>query len=493
MYREAVVILEKAEMARTLYNLSDWDAMCNPAEEKLPHQMARGAFISELTSAAFKTPRAGDIYDRIRRDTPTDALRAAVRRKYMARYEQRAAIPDDLAAWSAKEYEASFDAWKRAKRSNDFSLFAPHLVKMTDVRRREIAAIDPNAEPFEVLVMQNDASGLTIAEIDEIMEELKRGLPPLLATVRPYSGSKSIDGMNAQFTPDEVRALVPRLLADMEYPPIKPIAEDLHPKALLIGPRDSRLGVSYEFGFYSGLYGGIHELGHACYQSCGNDDVVQNCLWGGLSGAFHEGQALFFEQMLGRDRHHMKRDYSIICAAKPAFEDYLTFEEYVSLLNAVAASEIRVSADELTYSLHIVIRWELERALFSGKIKPEQLREAWNDAYKRHLGIEPGSDTNGILQDPHWPAGLFGYFQNYALGLVFAAQLRAALLKQHPNSLKNMENGDYSQIYSWLREHVWQYGEMLPAQEILLRATGKKADAGYLIEYLTEKYGGEKQ
>jgi carboxypeptidase Taq len=238
----------------------------------------------------------------------------------------------------------------------------------------------------------------------------------------------------------------------------------------------------------SALFGTIHEGGHALYEQNISHDLIGTPLCTGTSMGIHESQSRFWENMVGRSLPFWKQYYPKLQQHYPEHFSKVPVEQFYRGINDVKPSLIRIEADELTYNLHIMIRYELEKELFSGTLQVQDLPEAWNAKYKQYLGIEPSNDGEGVLQDVHWSGGAFGYFPSYALGNMYAAQIRHTLEKEMPDLGQKIENGDLLPIKEWLTERIYKYGKLLTPTEIIVNVTGEELNPNYLIDYFQEKY-----
>jgi carboxypeptidase Taq len=236
------------------------------------------------------------------------------------------------------------------------------------------------------------------------------------------------------------------------------------------------------------VFGTIHEGGHALYEQNISEELMGTPLCSGTSMGIHESQSLFYENFVGRNLSFWKNNYSLLKKYTSGQLDYLEVEEFYRSINESEPSFIRIEADELTYPLHIMIRYEIEKGLFNDEITVSDLPKVWNDKYEEYLGIRPTNDREGVLQDVHWAGGSFGYFPSYALGYMYAAQLKHAMLKDLPNFDTLLESGNLLSIKEWLTKNIHQYGKMKKPLEILHEVTGEGLNPNYLINYLEEKY-----
>jgi carboxypeptidase Taq len=264
--------------------------------------------------------------------------------------------------------------------------------------------------------------------------------------------------------------------------------ESVHPFTINFNNKDVRITTHYdELDFRSALFGTIHEGGHAIYEQDIADELTGTLLDTGVSMGIHESQSRYYENILGRSKEFWKFFFP---EAKSRFSQFngISFEEFYKGINKVEPSLVRIEADELTYSLHIIIRYELEKALINGEIEVRDLPELWNAKYKEYLGIEPNNDAEGVLQDVHWSGGSFGYFPSYALGNLYGAQFLSKMLKDMPDYYADIEDGKLDKIHKWLNENIHKHGAVYKPADLVKMVTGEELSSKYFIEYLNKKY-----
>jgi carboxypeptidase Taq len=265
--------------------------------------------------------------------------------------------------------------------------------------------------------------------------------------------------------------------------------ETAHPFATGLNPGDVRVTTNYnENDFRMAIFGTMHEGGHGIYEQHISHELIGTPLCKGTSMGIHESQSLFFENFIGRSRPLWEHYYSDFKkAANGTFND-VSIDDFYRAINVAGPSFIRIEADELTYPLHIIVRYEIEKGLFNGDLKVKDLPGVWNDKMEAYLGIRPKTDREGVLQDIHWSGGDFGYFPSYALGYIYAAQFKKAMLKDLPDFDGLLRSGNITPIRNWLTTHVHQYGALKKPIEIVKEVTGGPLNAQALIDYLTSKY-----
>jgi carboxypeptidase Taq len=265
--------------------------------------------------------------------------------------------------------------------------------------------------------------------------------------------------------------------------------ETVHPFAITLNPGDVRITTKYdESDFRTAVFGTIHECGHAVYEQNISKDLIGTPLCDGTSMGIHESQSLFFENFIGRNKQFWKKNYDLLKQYASGQFDAVPLDEFYEAINEAKPSLIRIEADELTYVLHIMVRYEIEKDLFDGSLEVKDLPRIWNEKMEEYLGIRPPSDATGVLQDVHWSGGDFGYFPSYALGYMYAAQFKHAMLKDIPNFDQLLFEGNIAPVRSWLTERIHQYGKLKKPLEILQDVTGEGLNAAYLATYLEDKY-----
>ena len=266
------------------------------------------------------------------------------------------------------------------------------------------------------------------------------------------------------------------------------LEESVHPFTIGLSREDVRITTNYdENDFRPAIFSCIHEGGHAIYEQNIPENLSGTGLQDGASMGIHESQSRFYENIIGKSQEFWIYFYAEVKKRFTQFKD-VDFEEFYKGINLVEPSFIRVDADELTYSLHIIIRYEIEKALINGEVEVEDLPELWNSKYKEYLGIEPKNDSEGVLQDVHWAGGTIGYFPSYALGNLYGAQFFNKMKKDMPSVLEDIKQGKLDSVYNWLKENIHKHGAIYTPAELIKIVTGEELNAKYFIDYLNEKY-----
>ncbi|MCA1023248.1 carboxypeptidase M32 [Halobacillus litoralis] len=378
--------------------------------------------------------------------------------------------------------------WAEAKDNNDFALFQPYLEKLVDYKRRFAGYWGYEDHKYDALLHSYEP-GMTVRILDEVFPKVRKALTGLLSDIQASDNKPDPAVLEGHFPKDKQAAFSEEMLRRMGYDfDAGRLDETIHPFAIGLNQNDVRVTTKYdEQDFRTAVFGTIHEGGHALYEQNISKDLAFTPLADGTSMGIHESQSLFWENFIARSESFWKNHYSLFQTYAPdSFKD-LPFHDFYKAVNEVKPSFIRIEADELTYCLHIMVRYELEKALIGGEIEVRDLPKLWNEKMEEYLGIIPSSDSEGVLQDIHWSGGDFGYFPSYALGYMYAAQINAAMRKEIDVDAC-MENGDFEQIRKWLTANIHKYGKLKKPLEIIQDVTGEGLNPDHLITYVTEKY-----
>ena len=485
-------VRETASMLRyyeCVDSVMDWDYWNHLPAEARTYAGRVSRFLQGRAQAELLQPQTARLVDWCRDLDPSllddDYQRGAVR-FLVKSYDDAAKIPSELKEELSDFSRASQAQWLECRKASDWNAFKPNVQKMFSLKAKIAERIDPTRAPYDVLIGETDA-GMDSADVGRLFAQLKEGILDVLASRKgcePVSGS-----LSAIQPPNEIRKKLTKIAAEATGFDFSKacICERQHPVCNVSGPRDVRLSLNFRLPLF-GTVSTLHECGHGMYGYSSNDCAIEWGLWGGVWGGLNESQARFNENMIGKSREFWQYLYPIYCHEIKELQS-VDPELFYLWLTAVSPGVNRLSADELTYNLHIIIRFELECDFFAGRLNIDDFEEAWNSKYKECLGVQPANASEGILQDVHWASGHVGYFQSYALGDMYAAQIRSALLTEVPDAFSALSQGDVSKIHHWLEQHIWQYGATYTPGELIVKATGQPLRADCLIDYLKSKYG----
>lgn len=419
-------------------------------------------------------------------DAETEQERAEVR-NLQRQYDEIARIPADEYAAFTKLCSQSVPAWTKAKRTNDFSLFAPYLEKLIAARRAQARYFAPDRDLYEVLLDRYE-KGLTIAQCDEFFATLRETIVPLLADIQTRGKAVRTDFLDQEWPIDAQRRVSKKIMELWGLDPAHCyLAESEHPFTTEFWRGDVRITTHYmPRDIFSNLYSVAHEGGHALYELNINPDYDYTVVTHGATMGIHESQSRLFENLVGRSRAFVHYLYPTLKELFPAQLADVSADEIWRAVNRAEPGLIRTEADELTYCLHVMVRYEIEKQLIGGTLEAKDVPAVWAKLYKEYLGIEVPNDRDGCLQDSHWSGGAFGYFPSYALGSAYGAQMLRRM-EQDVDVWGAAAKGDLTPITAWLREKVHQYGGLMEPADVVKNACGDFSAEDY-IQYLTRKY-----
>lgn len=380
------------------------------------------------------------------------------------------------------------DVWHTAKEESNFELFCPILEQIFETNIRFARYCAPEKAPYDYWLNEYE-DGLTMAVCDQFFATLRERLVPLIHEISQKPQVKN-DCLHGHFSAAKQEQLSYWLMKTMGLDlGHVGLATTEHPFTTSLGSHfDERITTHYmEDDFSSSMFSVIHEGGHALYDTGSADDLAYTVLDGGVSMGIHESQSRFYENLLGRSRPFVRFVLPKLRELFPEQLGSVTAEELYQALNRAEPSLIRTEADEVTYCLHVMVRYELEKLVMAGELAVKDLPQAWNRLYKEYLGVDVPDDKHGVLQDSHWSGGSIGYFPSYALGSAYGAQLLQKM-KETVDVDGCLERGDFAPINDWNQEHIWKYGSLLKPDALLRQALGEEFDPNVYLDYLEEKY-----
>ncbi len=379
------------------------------------------------------------------------------------------------------------DVWHRAKETSDFELFRPLLEQIFETNIRFAGYCAPEKAPYDYWLSEYE-DGLNMETCDRFFATVRSRLVPLLQKVAavPQVDNACLYGHFPARDQEKLAKELMKLIGlDLDH---CGLATTEHPFTTSFGSHfDERITTNYqENNFASSMFSVIHEGGHALYDMGSDDDLAYTVLDGGVSMGIHESQSRFYENLLGRSRPFVERVFPLLRDAFPEQLKNYTAEDVYKAVNRAEPSLIRTEADQVTYCLHVMVRYELEKQVMAGRLAVKDLPEAWNRLYKEYLGVDVPDDRHGVLQDSHWSGGSIGYFPSYALGSAYGAQLLKKM-RETVDVDDCLRRGDFGPINQWNREHIWKYGSLYKPGQLLEMALGEPFDPNVYLDYLEEK------
>jgi len=404
--------------------------------------------------------------------------------------EKARMIPSSFVEKMIKATTLAYPAWQEAREKSDFKIFLPHLEEIVELEKDYCGFINLPGPRYNSLIDDYE-EGMTVDKLKREFSYLKTQIIELLENIKSSSLFQNQSEIDLEFPIENQRVLCNIVTETLLLPKEKSRLDvSTHPFTTSMGYNDVRITTNFErknplFSFFST----VHEAGHALYElGMPEDEFKYTVISDSPSLGLHESQSRFWENMICRSKHFWNYFYPIFKEKSPNKVKGLDIDTWYRYVNLVKPSFIRVEADELTYCLHVILRFELENSLMDEKIEVSELPELWNAKMYELLGITPKNDKEGVLQDMHWSGGNFGYFPTYAIGSIYSSQLFKSLKYKNPNVLSDIEKGDFKNIIAWLRKNVHRYGRRISADEIIKNACGQGLNAKIFVNYLKNKY-----
>lgn len=482
--------LKKAYSLRSAMSLHGWDQ-----ETFMPvgGGASRSVVLAELGAILHQEMTRPDLLIALQDElvhASSNSGWAACVRAYLKDCERKSKIPPELDKELNSTASLAQQAWSLSRTSGNTEAFLPHLEKLIGLKRQEVACLaTANLKGYDVL-LDSFEPGMRTEMLDPVFSRLHEALTEILGKIQTQRGALKESRFTLQFPKSAQEAYSRDLLARIGFNLENGrLDASAHPFTEGVAPNDIRLTTRYSTdNFLDSFYTVLHEGGHGLYEQGFSEEWRWTPLAEAVSLGVHESQSRFWENCIGRSRAFWEGELPQARKFFPGVLDNASVETILQHALAVRPSLIRVESDEVTYNLHILLRYRIERALFSGNLQVQDLECAWNTESANLLGLEPNSPREGYLQDVHWSAGLFGYFPTYALGNLYSAQLLQTLEKNLPDFWSQIRSGQFKNTLNWLRTHVHQHGRRFTATELMAKATGSELSEEPFLQYLRQKY-----
>lgn len=446
--------------------------------------------LSKLSHAMFTDPETEQLLKRAGAEAgiAKSAKKIAIVNVAMRDYEQARRVPSEFVAEIARANSQATHAWIEARKKSDFGLFAPWLKKNFELAKRLADYLGYQDHVYDALLDQYEP-GMKTAEVVRIFSDLRNQTVPLVKTIVAHRDRVSDDCLHGHFDKHTQESFAKTVAAQLGYDFNRGRADyTAHPFCAHFGIDDVRITTRTDETFFNTMFFSVmHEVGHAMYEQGVSYDYERTPTGTGCSLGLHESQSRMWENLVCRSRESWLYFYPKLCEVLPGFKD-VPFATFYKAINKVEPSLVRIEADEVTYNLHIMVRFEMETALLEGKLKIKDVPEAWNEKYRSYMGLIPTNDAVGCLQDIHWSSGLIGYFPTYTLGNLISVQLFESAQKDIPDLSQQFMRGEFQSILMWMRKHVHQHGRRFLPNQLIKRATGKELSAKPYIKYLFRKF-----
>ncbi|MDD4051386.1 MAG: carboxypeptidase M32 [candidate division Zixibacteria bacterium] len=473
----------------------EWDQQVNMPPGGAELRANQMSLLAGMIHDKLVDPKVGELLATVEGSNlvkDPDSIEAANIRELRDTYDKETKLPKDLVEEFNKTVSLAHHEWAAARRASDFKKFLPWLDKIVGLCRRKAEAYGYKGEPYNAL-LDNYEPGATVDEVAAVFAGLRGELVDLLGKIRNAPHQPDAGIVERPYDLEKQKIFGEMVAAAMGYDfSCGRLDISTHPFTIGLGYGDTRITTRYNPNrFNDSIFSVIHEAGHALYEmGIEKKKFFGMALGDAASLGIHESQSRMWENIVGRSRSFWVYFFPQLQRMFRESLDGVTLDGFYGAVNYVAPSYIRVEADEVTYNLHILLRFEMERALMSGDLKPADVPGEWNSRFKKYLGIGVDTDAHGCLQDVHWASGLFGYFPTYTLGTLYSAQFFAAAEKDIPDMQKRFEVGDLLTLRNWLKENIHQHGRHYRAKKLCLRVTGEPLSHKPLIDYMTAKYRG---
>ncbi len=475
---------------RSAVSLLHWDQEVYMPPKAAPGRGQQLATLSAISHRMFTSAEFGgllqDVSDQIDSLSPDDAKLVS---ETLHDYRRETKLPESFVHEFAKEQSEAYRVWVEARKESNFKLFEPQLAKMIDLLRRKADYYGYEGSPYNALLEEFER-GMTVEALKGIFALLAEKQSALVSRIVSADRQPDLSWCQQKWDEKAQWDFTLRVLKDMGYDfDAGRQDKSVHPFTTNFDLYDVRITtrVSRDEPF-SALTGSIHEGGHALYEQGFREEDRRSTLGDAISLGIHESQSRMWENMIGRSLPFWKHYTGAFRQQYPGQLDHVTAEQVYAAINQVQPSLIRVEADECTYNLHIILRFEIETGLIEGDLRPADIPEVWNQKMKDYLGVDVQDDASGCLQDIHWSHGAMGYFPTYTLGNLYAAQMFEQIERDIPALWSQIESGEFSGLLGWLREHIHQHGRRFTAPELIHKVTGKDLSADPYLNYLENKY-----
>lgn len=490
LYNEYRELLQKAADINNAAAVLGWDQETYMPPKGAPYRGRQLATLASMAHEMVTSPRLGQLLDELANagDLSETEHWNVVRSR--EDYKKNKKLTPEFVEQLSMQSSECFNAWIDSRRQNDFNIFAPSLDKMIALKRQQAEMYGYKAHPYDALIDDYEP-GATVAMLDPIFNGIKEQLPPILHKITAATQVRD-DFFFRHYPKQQQWDFSEAVLRTMGYD-FEAGRQDIseHPFSTSFGPGDARVTTRVNENDYASLlWSTIHEGGHALYEQGLPADQYGLPLGAAASLSIHESQSRFWENCIGRGSDFWQCFYPTLQQYFPQQLGDVTEGEFYAAANKVEPSLIRTEADEVTYHFHVLIRYEIEKAIITGDLATKDLPGAWNEMYQKYLGIKPKDFKTGVLQDVHWSHGSFGYFPTYTLGSFYAAQFFAQAKKEIPGLAEQVRSGQMSTLLQWLRRKVHQHGRRYYSDDLCKLVTGQGLDTKFFIHYIQDKYAG---
>ncbi len=492
-YDELFAISKEITTLHSIGSIISWDRETYMPSKGAELRAEQSAYISGRTHRLFIDPRVGELLAEAEAGAfgqNPESDEAANLREWRHDYDRAVKVPAELVEEISRTSVLAQSAWTEARRKSEFALFQPLLTKHIDLARQVAGYIGYTESSYDALLDEYEP-GMTTAEVKRLFSALRDDLVPLVHAILGSSRQPKTEILHREFPLDRQKLFGEAAAAAFGYDLLGGRLDTVtHPFCIGIGPGDVRITTRYTLNFFNeSFFGVLHETGHGLDEPNLPAAAFGGPLGDACSMGIHESQSRLWENFVGRGRPYWRYFFPRAQQTYPAALGDVTLDDFYFAVNAVSPSYIRVEADEVTYNLHIMLRFEIEQAIIGGDLPVADIPGVWNETFERYVGIPVPDDAQGCLQDVHWSFGGFGYFPTYALGNLYAAQIDAAARTALPDLDAQIASGDFQPLLGWLKTNIYQHGKRFRAPDLLRRVTGQAPSHEPLMGYLKAKFG----
>jgi carboxypeptidase Taq len=489
-----LIVLSSAEA------IVHWDMETKMPPKAVEQRSQQLALLSRISHKMSTAPRIGKLLSTILSSSQYDALNEVEKRNVhliKKNYDEQTALPEKLVAETAKQQAITVNTWKKAKKAQNFATLKPELEKLVALNQQAaqiLMQVKKTATPYDALLDIYEPK-MTSDAITTTFNQLQQGLAALLEKIQNSQNQPDTNTLHIRIPVEKQRKISQALTQTLGYDTTSTTAggridETEHP--FTTGYYDDVRVTTHYYpdNYASAIFSVLHETGHALYEQNLNPNWKYQPVGSPCSFGIHESQSRLYENIIGRSKEFWTHTLPKLKQITTPSLDTISLSQFVHAINKVQPSKIRIEADEVTYNLHVIIRFQIEKDLFADKTSAAELPEIWNQKYREHIGVKVKNDSEGVMQDTHWASGLYGYFPTYALGNIYSGQLIAALARDIHDWHRRIAQGDLKDITAWLAKNVHSQGDLYDPADLIWRITGKKLDAEPYLAYLRYKYSG---
>ena len=484
-------LLEISYLA-SISRLLNWDQEINLPAKGADYRAASISELSAILHTKLLNLDTDNLLTKLKKEVDGQKIKgqgAIIVNETWRSFDRERKLPEAFVRELAEVSSKAQTVWIEARKKNDFLMFLPWLTKIVKLKRKEAKYVGYNFSPYDALIDQYEPD-MTTAKAEKILNDLKDFLVPFLKQIKESKQKINSKVLIGNFPIEKQILFNKKVLAKLGFDfEAGRLDTSVHPFADSLHPHDVRITSRYSLNdiFYS-VSSTIHEAGHALYEQGLLAEHFGTPLAEPISLGIHESQSRFWENMIGKSLPFWKHLYPSLKKDFPDAFKKLSLDDFYKAINKVEPSLIRTESDEVTYNLHIILRFEIEKGMIEGTINLKDLPKIWNAKMKEYFGIEVPTDSLGILQDVHWSGGGIGYFPTYSLGNLYSAQFYEAMKKDIPDLSKKVSKGDFIVIREWLRKNIHVSGKTYTAESLVKKITGENLDSKYFTDYLIEKY-----